>query len=57
MPASLAFSIFIGGLVALGLRRWFETWSARFLLAACVGLIVGESLAGMVAALGGLLVG
>jgi uncharacterized oligopeptide transporter (OPT) family protein len=51
-PAQLAISIFIGGLLALILRRWFESWSARFLIAMCVGLIAGESLTGIGIALG-----
>lgn len=46
-PAHLAFSIFIGGLIALTLRRWFKTWSARFLIAMCVGVIAGESFTGI----------
>ena len=56
-PAQLAISIFIGGLIALMLRRWFESWSARFLIAMCVGLIAGESLTGMGIALERLLTG
>ncbi|MFQ5805278.1 MAG: OPT family oligopeptide transporter [Phycisphaerae bacterium] len=47
VPASAAFSIFIGGLIALGLRHWLKNWSARFLVAVCVGLIAGESLTGI----------
>lgn len=46
-PANLAISIFIGGLIALILRRWFESWSARFLIAICVGVIAGESITGI----------
>lgn len=55
LPAGIAFSMFIGGLAALLLRRYFEDWSARFLVAICVGLIAGESLTGMGTALVGLL--
>lgn len=54
-PAHLAISIFIGGLIALLVGRWFRNWSARFLVAVCVGLIVGESLTGMGLAIEGLL--
>ena len=56
-PAQLAISIFIGGLLALMLRRWFESWSARFLIALCVGVIAGQSLTGMGIALERLLTG
>lgn len=47
LPASISFSIFLGGLLALVLRRWAPNWSARFLVATCVGLIAGESLTGI----------
>lgn len=56
-PANLAIAIFIGGLIALVLRRWFENWSARFLIAICVGVIAGESLTGMGIRLAQLLTG
>jgi uncharacterized oligopeptide transporter (OPT) family protein len=46
-PAHLALSIFIGGVIALVLRRWFPSWSARFLIVICVGVIAGESLTGL----------
>jgi len=52
IPAHYAISMFIGGLVALALRRWFKTWSARFLVAICTGVIAGESLTGIGLALG-----
>jgi uncharacterized oligopeptide transporter (OPT) family protein len=55
LPAGIAFSMFVGGLIALLLRRWFEDWSARFLVAICVGVIAGESLTGMGTALAELL--
>jgi uncharacterized oligopeptide transporter (OPT) family protein len=55
LSAGTSLSMFIGGLIALLLRHWFEGWSARFLVAICVGLIVGESLTGMGTALVGLL--
>jgi OPT family oligopeptide transporter len=46
-PADLAISIFIGGLIAAALRHWCQSWSARFLIAICVGVIAGESLTGI----------
>lgn len=51
LPAGIAISIFIGGLIAFLLRRWFKRWSTRFLVAICTGAIVGESLAGIGVAL------
>jgi uncharacterized oligopeptide transporter (OPT) family protein len=36
LPGGIALSMFIGGLIALLLRHWFEDWSARFLVAICV---------------------
>ena len=50
-PAHLAMAIFLGGFLAAVLRRRRESWAARYLVAACVGLVVGESLTGMGAAL------
>lgn len=47
IPAHYAISMFIGGLVALALRHWLKTWSARFLVAICTGVIAGESLTGI----------
>jgi hypothetical protein len=31
-------------LIALGLSKWHPSWSKRFLVAICAGLIVGQSL-------------
>jgi uncharacterized oligopeptide transporter (OPT) family protein len=47
LSAGTTFSLFMGGLMALLLRRWFKDWSARFLVAICVGAIAGESLTGI----------
>jgi len=44
LPAYISMSLFIGGFVAWILGRWVKSWSARFLVATCTGLIVGESL-------------
>ena len=44
LPPYLALSLFIGGLFAWILGRWFKSWTARFLIVTCTGLIVGESL-------------
>jgi putative OPT family oligopeptide transporter len=47
IPASFAFSMFVGAVAALMLRRWFKDWSTRFLVAIWAGIIAGESLMGM----------
>ncbi len=39
-----AVSFFIGGTLALVASKLFKTWSARFLVAICAGLVAGESL-------------
>jgi OPT family oligopeptide transporter len=47
IPACMSVSMFIGGLVALGLGKWCRSWTQRFLVATCAGLIAGESLTGV----------
>ena len=44
-------SMFIGGLIALCLSKRYPSWSKRFLVAICAGLIVGQSLTDVGAAL------
>ena len=44
LPAQLSISMFLGGLIAWLLGRWIKGWTARFLVAGCAGLMVGESL-------------
>jgi len=55
LPAGVVISMFIGGLIALLLRHGFRAWSARFWVAICAGVIVGESLAGIGIAMEGVL--
>ena len=47
IPAHISMSMFVGGLVALCLGRWCQSWTKRFLVAACAGIIAGESLTDM----------
>ncbi|MCK4342823.1 MAG: OPT/YSL family transporter [Phycisphaerae bacterium] len=44
IPASYSLTIFLGGLIALGLSRFIKSWTARFLITICTGLIVGDTL-------------
>lgn len=46
-PAYIAFLMFTGGVIALLVQTFAKSWSARFLISACAGLIVGESLTGL----------
>jgi uncharacterized oligopeptide transporter (OPT) family protein len=55
IPASLAITMFIGSLLALLLQRFRPTLAQRFVIAAASGLIAGESLTGVAAALFGIL--
>lgn len=52
IPAYYSITIFLGGLLALGLGRWVKSWSRRFLITVCTGLIVGDTLTEFVVALG-----
>lgn len=47
-----AISMFLGGLIALVLSRCFTSWSARFLIAICAGVVAGESLTSVGLAIG-----
>jgi uncharacterized oligopeptide transporter (OPT) family protein len=42
-----SFTMFIGAMVALALGRFFKSWSTRFLVTICAGIIAGESLTGV----------
>ena len=55
IPASLAITMFVGSLLALALERLRATLAQRFTIAAASGLIAGESLTGVAAALLGIL--
>jgi uncharacterized oligopeptide transporter (OPT) family protein len=50
VPGANAISMFLGGAVAEGLRRFFPKLAARYTTAAASGLIAGESLAGVAVA-------
>lgn len=41
-----SFSMFFGALIAWLLARWVPTWTGRFLIAVCAGLVAGDSLTG-----------
>jgi uncharacterized oligopeptide transporter (OPT) family protein len=51
LPAYYAFSVFLGATVALGLARWRPSSAARFTMVAAAGVVAGESLVGVGAAL------
>jgi putative OPT family oligopeptide transporter len=51
MPASNSLTMLVGALVAAGLTRKSKGWASRYLLALCAGVIAGESLTGVAAAL------
>jgi uncharacterized oligopeptide transporter (OPT) family protein len=55
IPASLAITMFAGSLMALLLHRFRPSLAQRFTIAAASGLIAGESLTGVAAALFGIL--
>ena len=57
ISAHNSISMFIGGLIALCLSKWNPSWSKRFLVAICAGLIVGQSLTDVGAALWYILTG
>jgi putative OPT family oligopeptide transporter len=54
IPAFNSISLFLGALVAALLSRLFPGWASRTIVAVAAGLIVGESLAGVVDALAGI---
>jgi uncharacterized oligopeptide transporter (OPT) family protein len=51
IPAWNSLSMFLGALLAWLLLRFREDWADRFLIAGAAGLVAGESLAGVAAAM------
>lgn len=47
LPAYYSITIFLGGLIALIVTRASPNWSQRFLVAACAGIVAGESITGV----------
>lgn len=47
IPGYNAISMFLGGFIALLLSKAAPGWSSRYLVAACAGIIAGESLTGV----------
>ncbi len=43
-PAKFSITIFLGGLIAFLLSKWFKSWTARFLITICAGIIAGDAL-------------
>jgi len=46
IPAWNGISMFLGAIIGLGLQRLFPTWTERFFVTLCAGVIAGESLVG-----------
>lgn len=46
IPANNSISMFIGGVLALALGKLFPTWTGRFFVTVCAGVVAGESLVG-----------
>jgi uncharacterized oligopeptide transporter (OPT) family protein len=55
IPASYSVNMFLGGLLALLVTRFARTWSQRFLVTACAGIVAGESITGVAEAIGSVL--
>lgn len=51
IPAYNAVSIFLGGLLAVGLQKVAPQWSKNYLITTAAGLVAGESLMGVLVAL------
>ena len=47
IQAYTCFTMFAGALVAWGLTRWCKTWTERFLVTICAGIVAGETLTGV----------
>jgi uncharacterized oligopeptide transporter (OPT) family protein len=47
VPANQSMSMFIGGIAALVVGRVAKTWSEKFLVVLCSGVVAGESLVGV----------
>lgn len=45
LSPEIALTIFVGGMIALGLRTIWPEWSRRFLVTICAGLVAGYTLA------------
>jgi putative OPT family oligopeptide transporter len=54
IPAWNSLSLFLGALIAWLVLRYRRDWGERFLIAAAAGLVAGESLAGVAAAMSAL---
>lgn len=57
VPANQGLSMFLGGVLALGVTRFAKPWSARYWVVICSGIIAGESLVGVGASIRGMLIG
>ncbi len=57
IPANYAISMFIGGLIIWTGQKLFETWTSRFMIVIAAGVVAGDSLVGMGAALWKILAG
>ncbi|MBD3222849.1 hypothetical protein GF314_16600 [bacterium] len=55
IPASYSVNMFLGGLLAVIVTRVARTWSQRFLVTACAGIVAGESITGVAEAIGSVL--
>lgn len=55
IPAWNSLSLFLGALAGYVIMKLSRSWSERFLIAAAAGLVAGESLAGVAAAMSQLL--
>jgi uncharacterized oligopeptide transporter (OPT) family protein len=55
IPASYSVNMFLGGVLALLVMRFAKTWSQRFLVTACAGIVAGESITGVAEAIGSVL--
>lgn len=55
IPAWNSISLFVGAVLAMLIGHFFPEWAKRRLIVVVAGLIVGESLAGVVSAIGGVL--
>jgi uncharacterized oligopeptide transporter (OPT) family protein len=49
--AHYSITMFLGGLIALILGRRFKTWTPKYLVVVCAGVVAGESLTGVGVAL------
>jgi len=47
LPAGVSLALCIGAVVAWLLQRWCKSWSSRFLVTICTGLVAGDTLTGV----------